>query len=129
MDPASEFSFWEAITKAAEDAHGRGDLELAEKHYKQAIDHAVKSFGAEHERTAYSWLCFGDFLEHQERYSQGEIAYRKAVELYDKYGNRLLFAMAMRNLAQVVCLQGRHEEGAALGEQARVILCDHIQRN
>lgn len=129
MDPSGEFSFWEAVTKAAEDAHARGEFELAEKHYRQAIDQAAKAFGSTHVTAAHSWLYFGDFLEHQERYGEAETAYRCAVEIYDKYGHLVLFALSLRNLAQVVCAQGRHNEGGDLRNRARVILSKAIEQD
>lgn len=119
MDHSDQLAAWEALIASAEGAHASVDPQVAEDFYQQAIKHARLCFGESDIKLAHSWLYLGDFLEHQERYQEGETAYNNAITIYKECENPLLIAIAMRNLAQVVCAQGRHQEGIELRAYAR----------
>ena len=113
------------ITTATQQMKSGSSLQ-EEAELRRAIRAARRTFSAEHPNVALAYLQLGDYFSHEERYLDAESAYAHASQIYETLGagHELLLAIAFRSLAQAVCAQDRHDEGAAFSGKAHRLIVE-----
>ncbi|HEY9869986.1 MAG TPA: tetratricopeptide repeat protein [Candidatus Obscuribacterales bacterium] len=119
----AEGDTWQGCMDQGNAAYKRRDLEEARRLFQRAIDEAGKEEPAG-TRLAAGLVGLANTFNDEQRFSQAEPLYRKALSIYespDLGDNRQDKAECLEGLARLLRASGRDEEAAWLESKARTI--------
>lgn len=100
--------------------YSKGDIETARIHAENALQVRTRLCGEMHEDTAQSWALMGDIEVRQDAFSAGEIAYKRALEIYQQQSetNTPQVAYVLGRLVEATLVQGKVAHAEALARRS-----------
>ncbi len=124
MSTPTENTLWAAVLDAAEFRWSTGEYTKAEELFRHAIALAEEALSCDHPEVIIAYMSLADFMCERQRFGEAETIYRFCLKLIARQcgSDGLLFALALRNLGEILTLENQDKDAILLRQRANQVL-------